>query len=293
MTPSLLTEFFSLVKLMQAHLEENSAPKEWLYVEKESYDFFKAHHTKNLNKPSVKQVTLPQEKKAPLRISTPPPKQASPPMPSLPVKPVVNKPEASPPVAEPIMPTPAPKPTSSKTKKFSLQPLEKIPDSDFTGIKKTYQELFPQETLLIDAPDDSEARALVQAWKESTPAAPILILCFNESEKEKLFLKNLAKALRLTYAPAALVDAPKVEQDNGWDALLASPTLKLIITSDYPLYNLAGAMKLYREEQRQALRFLKKTPLFLLSDISLYLKEAHLKGSLWQALKSFFESKLT
>ncbi len=67
-----------------------------------------------------------------------------------------------------------------------------------------------------------------------------------------------------------------------------SPDLRLVIASDYDLYLQPELMKVYREAPQQGKHYLNKTPLLLLSDLSLYLKEPQLKSLLWRAICNEF-----
>jgi len=60
--------------------------------------------------------------------------------------------------------------------------------------------------------------------------------------------------------------------------------LKLIIVCDYTLWQLPNLMQFYKETPAQKTRQLGEKSLFLLPDLSLYLKDPLLKRSLWKAL---------
>jgi hypothetical protein len=60
--------------------------------------------------------------------------------------------------------------------------------------------------------------------------------------------------------------------------------LKWVIVCDYSLWQLRGLMQFYKETPAQGTRMLGNVPIFLLPDLSLYLKDPLLKRSLWKAL---------
>ena len=116
-------------------------------------------------------------------------------------------------------------------------------------------------------------------------AADVTILSFRESPQQLLFLKNLTQALDILYIPTKIISAIEIEKENQWSFFLSQEELKLIIASDYSIWGLPNLIKYYKEIPVKHKHFLQDTPLFLLPDLSLYLKEPLLKKSLWASLK--------
>ena len=158
-------------------------------------------------------------------------------------------------------------------------------------IQKIIKEISPHFEIVEKIPDDREAKQIAQAYKLKKTAADITILSFKESPQGILFLQNLAKALDVLFAPTKIVNAYVLEKDAAWDYFL-SQNIKLIIACDYSIWNLANLIKYYRENKQEKTHYLKDTQLFMLPDISLYLKEPTLKKSLLTSLsKTIYKVK--
>lgn len=174
---------------------------------------------------------------------------------------------------------------SAQTFSFALEPLAASFQDPWTSMKPAIQKNFPDLNLLREPPDDALAKSLRESWKETCSAAEVIILSFQETEKQSELLSQIANAITILIKPAKVLPAMKIEQEKGWEQLLASPSLKLLMASDYAIYGLPELMKHYRELSKTAEHFLGKIPLFLLADMSLYLREPLLKPSLWRALR--------
>ena len=151
-----------------------------------------------------------------------------------------------------------------------------------------HRQLLPDVRVNETIPEDAVALKVKNSWLNEQTIPPVVILSFRGEEKELAFLKNVAHAISLRLAPARVIQASKWEKENGWQAITHSPDLRLVIASDYDLYLQPELMKVYREAPLQGKHYLNKTPLLLLSDLSLYLKEPQLKSLLWRAICNEF-----
>jgi hypothetical protein len=220
------------------------------------------------------------------------------PQPPLPPQPPQPRPE--PPPQEPLPPPTQPEPVTppqrppiiqektGKSKEFVLEPLPAPPPHDQREFWKICPTLFPDWLLCETLPNDEIAQKNKNAWLREQEIAPVMILSFHDHEQQVTFLKNIAQAISLRLAPARIVSASKLEKENAWEHLLNSPRLQLVIASDYGLYLQPKLMRFYREVPQQGKHFLHQTPLLLLSDLSLYLKEPQLKPLLWRAICNEF-----
>jgi len=154
----------------------------------------------------------------------------------------------------------------------------------FTNFAELFSKIAPKHQIIKKIPDDSMAKKIANRWKTKNQTAAITLLTFSEPESHQNFLKDVTTALDVYFGGAKLVQAESIEKEKQWEVFLASDELKLIIVCDYTLWQLNGLMQFYKEIPAQAIRTLGKTPLFLLPDLSLYLKDASLKKSLWNAL---------
>lgn len=177
---------------------------------------------------------------------------------------------------------------STKSKQFSLEPWTTIPAHHTEEFWKIGKSLFPEWRLCETIPNDAIAQKNKNAWLKNQDILPVLILSFYDNEQQLTFLKNIAHAISLRLAPARVLSAPQLEKENSWTSVLNSPQLRLVIANDYGLYLQPKLMQFYREVSQQNKHFLNQTPLLLLSDLSLYLKEPQLKPLLWRAICNEF-----
>ena len=106
-----------------------------------------------------------------------------------------------------------------------------------------------------------------------TPSVDIAILSFNDLPTHQTFLKMLERALALRFGLNV-----KVVSGNGWGSS------RFVIAPDYGIWGDPLLSKNYREGDKAGKNFLGQIPLFLLTDLALYMREPKLKASLWCAL---------
>ena len=128
------------------------------------------------------------------------------------------------------------------------------------------------------------AKKIATRWKTKNQTAPFSILSLCEPEPQRKFLEEIAKALDIYFLPCRLIAAETIEKEGNWSDFLSVADLKLIIACDYTLWQLNKLMPFYKENPTTGQRMLGEIPLFLLPDLSLYLKDPLLKRSLWKAL---------
>jgi len=209
----------------------------------------------------------------------PPPVIASPPPKQEPIQaPPVKK-------LEPLPQEEMPKPVQwQKAEKIKAEPLSFVP------LKSLFKRVFPNVSILDEIPGDTMAKKIANRWKTKNQVAPISILCAYENAKQKMLLEQIVKAIDIYFGPANLINAERIEKEKQWDAFLSSGELKLVIACDYTLWQLHSLMTHYKEVPSMQTRTLKDVPLFLLPDLSLYLKDPLLKRSLWKALRKICPS---
>lgn len=193
-------------------------------------------------------------------------------MPSLPSVREAEKPEAQS-IEPPVKDLP-------QKRTFSLEDQT----AAFAEIRKILSKLFPEMPLLKEIPSDSKAKQIAESWKTKNQASPISILSFHEPAAQSQFLSNLTQALDITFGHARLISAEEIEQKDQWEAFLSVPELKFLMICDYALWQMPRLLKFYREIPSKTERYLLNTPIMLLPDLSLYLKDSQLKRSLWKAL---------
>ncbi len=226
-----------------------------ILAEAESYDYFRKIHKKTIVLPPVETP------------KTPPP--------------IFERKKEEPPSPAPVIIEEAPPPPIIPLKK----PAKKL-DALFAKIA-------PSMPIFAEIPSDAIAKRIATRWKNKNQLAPITVIYFQESPEQKALLEEIAKALDVYFGPAALLCAESIEREKDWKPLLSVPELKLIITCDYTLWQLPNLCQLYKEVPQQKTRQLGEKPLFLLPDLSLYLKDPLLKRSLWKALCQTISSQLS
>lgn len=259
------------LKLLIEAIEE-SAP--YLLASPEDAAFFRQ---------TVKKDILKKEKAETLSFVPSPP-------PPTPPKPIVIPPKTVQPVQNCSLSLPSKSPiaeskpvrkNSEPIREFSLEPKAPL---DFSFLHKLLSRAAPDFAIFNDIPSDATARKIAERWKTKNQTAPLSILIFQEPPEQRALLEEIALALDIYFIPAKTVDAAKIEKENQWDAFLSVADLKMVIVCDYTLWQLSGLMHFYKETPAQGSRALGSVPLFLLPDLSLYLKDPLLKRSLWKAL---------
>jgi len=193
--------------------------------------------------------------------------------------------QAPPPVIKESTPVFKSEPVIAKAveKKDVEEPLKK-PVFIASTIRNLLAVVAPELAIIDEIPSDATAQKIAQRWKTKNQTAPISILLLHEPPEQKALLEQITKAIDIYFGPAKIVHAEGIEKDKQWEAFLSVAELKMIIVCDYTLWQLNGLMQFYKETPAQGMRMLGNTPLFLLPDLSLYLKDPLLKRSLWKAL---------
>lgn len=191
-----------------------------------------------------------------------------------------------PPEKAPPPPPKAPEQVVEAQKLPSKQPpLPKKAPADFSHLRNVLSKAAPELTIVDEIPSDAVAIKIAERWRTKNQSAPISILTYQEQTEQRALLEQISRAIDVYFGPAKIVDAAKIESDKQWGAFLSVKNLKMIVVCDYTLWQLGHLMEHYKEVPANKTRVLGKVPLFLLPDLSLYLKDPLLKRSLWNALK--------
>jgi len=160
-----------------------------------------------------------------------------------------------------------------------------------TGSRKSQfrsilQKIAPELAILDSIPDDATAKQIATRWKTKNQSAPISILSSGELSEHKDLLAEIAAALDVYFGPARFIEADPIEKEKQWKMFLSVGSLKMIVVCDSTLWQLHDLRQFYKETPATGVRMLGDVPIFLLPDLSLYLKDPLLKRSLWKALCS-------
>lgn len=198
----------------------------------------------------------------------------------------LNTPSQNPPLHPFKTPSATPEKTVLPSKKFIRENASLSTPSDFSEIRAFFGKHLPDFALSDSIADDSHAKERAAGWNR--PPAEILILSFNEASKEQAFIHHLACAMNLQLASTQILPAGKIENEIGWEKVLKTGKLRLVVASNYNLHTLPGLLKHFHEDANGR-HTLGNTSLFLLSDLSLYMQQPSLKASLWKSLCQFFQ----
>jgi hypothetical protein len=268
------TETLTLIRDTLALLKEEAPP--FLLTTQEDADYFR----KLAKTPTPAPIEIPKSQPAPQ-------KSAPPPLRPIEEKKIAPIPPAPEPV-KPLLPVKLPLLLKEEPPPHREEDLQKY--SNFSDLKEIFSKIAPGFSILSQIPSDAIAKKLSTRWKTKNQTAPITLLSFQEPPQQRALLEQIAKALDVYFGPVRLVNAESIEKEKQWEAFLSVSELKLVIACDYTLWQLSGLMQTYKENPTQGTRCLGKVPLFLLPDLSLYLKDPLLKRSLWKALNQAVHS---
>ena len=170
------------------------------------------------------------------------------------------------------------KPIKPKKVAVELQPAP-VPKESGTPMVAYLRRVFPRLAVHEVPPDDALAKRMKNQWQDHKMVPDIPVLATDA--RTVSFLQNVAKAIGITWKPSRVVNANEIEKKNGWDAFLDAPNLTLILLPDSALWKLEKLKDHYKEYPQTGKRYLGKTPLLLLPDLTLYFKDPTLKRSLW------------
>jgi hypothetical protein len=172
-------------------------------------------------------------------------------------------------------------------------PLPPKKKENLLGLRALFSKIAPEMPLLQEIPSDAIAKKIANRWKTKNQIAPITVLSYQENPEHRQFLEQIVKALDVYFGPAKLLIADAIEREKEWKTFLSAAELKLVIACDYTLWQLQNLCPFYKEIPAQKYRQLGEKPLFMLPDLSLYLKDPLLKRSLWKALCQMISSLLS
>ncbi len=255
----------TLVKSLIDHLREQGA---YVLASSEDTDYYR----KNLQppKPKIELSALAQKPQPEPETLLPPEEPKTTPLKKLPQELSENK------------------MNSARQRDYCLT-VPKAASADFLFLRGIVKAAIPELKIIDEIPSDAVAKKISERWKTKNKSAPISVIVFQEPPEQRAFLEQIARALDVFFGTAKIVSAEEIESQNQWDSFLSSPDLKLIISCDYTLWQLSNLMLFYKETPAKKERLLGNVSLFLLPDLSLYLKDPLLKRSLWKALTFNFK----
>ncbi len=154
-------------------------------------------------------------------------------------------------------------------------------------MQKLIKKALPEMALKTEIPPDHEARKRSNLWKEPQLTAQVLVLTLKESDAALQLLQNMTKAIHSHLAPAHLIE---IEKENGWEMILSSPQLKLILAPPLQEWKSLSLARFYKETPASKTCFLGETPVILMQQAAAYLKNPELKKDLWKTLSTLLST---
>lgn len=215
-----------------------------------------------------------------------PPLQKSLPQPPL-VSPVEKKAFIEPlRIPEPVItPPPQAAPTISQTPLLKSSKVEGMEE-----MQRLVSKVAPHIKLKSEIPDDTRAKKIANHWQEQLQTLQVAIFSFGETEKNLVFLHNVAAAITSLIGPAKVVDANRFEKEKKWELFFASNTLKLILAPAIQGWKTTQLATYYKANPTTTLSRLGEAPLLTLQPLSVYLKNPKEKRLLWNSIVSHLSS---
>lgn len=281
-------EYQELIALTQLHLFENFSASDWILSDATTTDFFRQYARQqkavspsplpnNVNPTIIKDepkslitkqepasVSYKEEKKALSKVLKEELAASSIPL----MKEENVSPEKNPSQKEK---------SDNRISKFQYETLKANSDiANFSDIKAILQERFPHQKIIDHIPEKKRAAHLT--------FPPVLLLTSTHSPQEKEFVESVAKAIHSHLCPAELLVVESLEQEQFFNRIMQSTTVKLIISHHILLEQTPALRNLYKEEAEHPI--LGHIPVILLKESVAYLKEPALKKELWHSIKT-------
>lgn len=188
-----------LITLTKRYLTEEHSPADWLWADRDTFEFFKRQAEPP---PAPKPKPQPQAA-SPIHRPTPamPQRRAAPPAEAAPQK-----------EPQPAQKTP-PKRTDTQTSGAGR---------NFTELRTLIKESAPNFKILEAIPSDDEAKRTASAWKDSIPEVAIIAITATKTHLD--LLEKIAGAIRgLGYSSKVLIG------EQQWERLFSTSHLKLTL----------------------------------------------------------------
>lgn len=270
-------EYLEILTLTRQFLGQECSPNELIVSQPDSYAYFKKiaqpskkveSHVTQTPHLSTQPCPLPEKK------IVPPPQT----QPKASEKRDKLTESSAPPSKDKKEPENLSKSISPTKTGFQLEKLGQPTELDVKEFATHMQSNFPNYPIRSTIPRPKIESKAMNPTKSSVP--PVVILSFYQDEESQAFLKNVAQAIQNKFLSATVFPALRIEQEKKWEALLQSPSLRLIIVPTYRIHELPLLQGYYNAE----LNRIHTTPIIPISDPMEYLKSSSLKSQLWQAI---------
>lgn len=292
--------YVQLTALAQLYLLQEYSMNERIYADAKTYTYFLENTPRQAERtahPPTHPQNLPAENtdrpspNSTFNSAVQPPKHrdSSPEaIPAVKTEPIAKAAPASktemPAVVKPALATPQAIKDPTPQTTFALEPPPPFEATDFRDLRKILGSCRPNLKILDNVPNDAEAKNYAGSQANDAPRA-ILLSFTHPPAKHEIFLENLATALRTYGMNFKVVEAKMIEKKSGWEALLKSTGLRLIIAAPNNYDSFPELKKYYKTTPSAPGKFLEDIPLIELRDIASYFRDPSLKQQLWQAIR--------
>ena len=240
-----------LAALTRQHISENHDPKEWLPIDKESYDYFRELASAETKKPPQPQTPAPAPQK---KITS-----------CAPVKPKIEPPVAPERKKTEEKPPPPPKVVDQS---IQLNPPQMKETADLSPQIAVIRQACPTIQIVETIPDPASDE--------------VRFFSVMADELEKSFWGKVVKALKERGVNVRVVDCQS--EEDLVQSLQNDHEARLLLV---PRKHLDALKPLgHRQHETTMKHYFQNTPLIALEEVSLYETDLSLKRMLWQQLRS-------
>lgn len=270
-----------LAALLQIYLLQEYKIKDWKVADQDSYKYFKEYvqQQKKVVPPKEPQtITVSKTASSPVQVKAPAPTNVPPPQKIVPQPPeaVILAPQEK--------SKPAPVEQIANTA-IELHPLTDPQKDDLNDVKKIILERIPSLQVIENIPDDTVAKAVRQRWLQKDVLSTVVFLSFQENEAEAAFLVQVMSAVKKLLAPANILKADSLQNEELLQLLLNAPEVRCIVASFNGLKSKDYLWKYFKGDSNH----LGQKPVLLLEDLSVYMQDQQKKAALWRSLQGLFK----
>lgn len=182
-------EYLHLLEQFQMHLMQEHSVGSWLDVNRESYRYYRAFavslqkgQQKPVNVQEVPKNAIPNTEVEKIPKNIPQPVEKSP---------ITVAPKT---VIQTTNPVPEP---DKKSTSLRLEPIGVKETEAFSDIRKILSERFPEKVYLPNPPDDTEAQAIKNSWKNQT--SHLYLVVSDAQPRHFSLLANICKAIKIVF----------------------------------------------------------------------------------------------
>lgn len=279
---ALKQQISDLAALLQVYLLQEHSMKDWKVADQECYGYFKNFVQSAQKTQKTPPATPPAPVARPLPASPLSP-QPKPLQPKTPTSITPSSPKKAEPVPEAI-PEKKSEPKLILNQNIELRPIVEAKVEDLADVKRVMQENLPTLQIVETIPDDSKAKKIRAGWLQKDCLCTVVFLSFQENQEEAAFMTQVMQAVKKLLAPANIVPATNLQNEEMLNAILNGPDVRFIIAPTKGLQSTPYLWQHFKSDVNQ----LGQKPVMLLEEWSAYMQDQQKKAALWRALQGLF-----